>query len=436
MQRSRQALSVGGDKVQVKLEQSDTKDDGFSSPGCASTEDLGCVTHAVVPRGVRDAIFKAPEHTSDDFAACLPVGDLSLTARFPTASWSQPVSRSRGTINAYCDMLQQICWHASFKPPTIAALERRLKQHEAGVMGHSEPDVHIAYNHLLHRLASLSAAHKVLRTWASTGDNKDLVEILVPFGELAKYMEAVKGLWAPDLTMIAMSAKFFQQHLKDPMNTASLIENFDFKTFEELGKELALRTADQAEHPARRQPEPEPDANLEREAACLGSAKQHVAKRRKKLENHQVMLEAITAGLRRPARDQFACLVLSVLRPQIAQLPTDAVDQPKTVEALCSSWASILDRWSTAVGDQSQEHSFTQVLSASLVIFQCSLADERGRPTVSSVRAARRCILSSAMGQIKDSSAATLCKSLMVGASLPFLTRAKEPVGANGPQPS
>ena len=115
-------------------------------------------------------------------------------------------------------------------------------------------------------------------------------------------------------------------------------------------------------------------------------------KRQRKAEHHKSTALRISEFLELPAIEQFATHLLGAIRPMMQGVAQDIIEKQEEVVDLCSVWADMLTNWEEKVRTGA-DHGFSKVLASCLVVFQCSLGEESARPTVASVRAARRCII-------------------------------------------
>ena len=97
-------------------------------------------------------------HEDDDDDALdesLPVNKFSLAEKLPAGQACAPLTRIRATINSYIDRVGSPGWLASFKLPTVKALQRRLLQHESSIIGNFHTDLEISYRQLVGRIGAL-----------------------------------------------------------------------------------------------------------------------------------------------------------------------------------------------------------------------------------------------------------------------------------------
>ena len=90
-----------------------------------------------VPRGPEARVDAIDEDVGDKWDETLEITGASLEGPVPSGPVWASIKRIRGTINEYTGQVAAVGWYAGFQPPTVAALGRRLLQHELTVESHS-----------------------------------------------------------------------------------------------------------------------------------------------------------------------------------------------------------------------------------------------------------------------------------------------------------
>ena len=112
--------------------------------------------------------------------------------------------------------------------------------------------------------------------------------------------------------------------------------------------------------------------------------------------------------LQNQVSEQFAMLVVSVVRTVLLALPANILDQIGKVEELCNMWEGLLAAWKLKI--PKEKDAFTEVLSSMLAVIRCGLANDSEKPSVAAVRQARRNLMHAV--QQKSASVGGLAKTL------------------------
>jgi hypothetical protein len=148
----------------------------------------------------------APRRREDDdddaLDESMPVNKYSLAEKLPAGQACAPLTRIRATVNSYVDRVGEPGWLASFKLPTVKALQRRLLQHESAIIGSFHTDLEIAYGQLVGRIGALIALQKCLVACNESQKLGRISEVVGPMTVLHKYLEATEQHMAPDLSII------------------------------------------------------------------------------------------------------------------------------------------------------------------------------------------------------------------------------------------
>ena len=187
-------------------------------------------------------------HQDDDDDALdesLPVNKFSLAEKLPAGQACAPLTRIRATVNSYVDRVVSPAWLASFKLPTVKALQRRLLQHESSIIGNFHTDLEISYRQLVGRIGALIDLHKSLVACNESQKLGRISEIVGPMTVLNKYLEATEQHMAPDLSIIHMFA-LVQHDLKKNRPVADALSHVDVAQLarwqDELRQKAAMKT--------------------------------------------------------------------------------------------------------------------------------------------------------------------------------------------------
>ena len=137
-----------------------------------------------------------------------PVHKMSIDDDMPTGGIFTQVQQIRKTVNKYCNALSIADWYMTVKVPTVRAAERRLLKYEQQVVSGSQVEVQIAFKQLCARIRAVLGLHKTLKVWGDSQQVERLAACAKYFRVLARYFDAVKGSFAPDLGILKVQAEF------------------------------------------------------------------------------------------------------------------------------------------------------------------------------------------------------------------------------------
>ena len=329
-------------------------------------------------------------HEDDDDDALdesLPVNKFSLAEKLPAGQACAPLTRIRATVNSYVDRVVSPAWLASFKLPTVKALQRRLLQHESSIIGNFHTDLEISYRQLVGRIGALIDLHKSLVACNESQKLGRISEVVGPMTVLNKYLEATEQHMAPDLSIIHMFA-LVQHDLKKNRPVADALSHVDVAQLARWQDELRQMPAEN--------PEEEAEGSNDNE----GHAKQEhtpISKRSRSA------LKA-TGGFRflDVRADLVALLstvVVDAVQTRMHKLPKTIVQDQGPLEEFINELVVVKACWAEMVGKLEAAKHVTDMMGSMVVVFQCVLNEEGRRPSASSVRCARRCIFAAAREQ-------------------------------------
>ena len=144
------------------------------------------------------------EDITDHLAPC----PLSLDAKFPTAVFSQALTRIRSTINNYAKDMQHVNWYQDTKYGTIIALEKRWLQYAEVVAAKGNAEFDISFAQVGRRIRAQVEVLKLLRQHVESSDAAYLAKIVSRLDLLQTYLVSVGVTPASDIVMLRMLATF------------------------------------------------------------------------------------------------------------------------------------------------------------------------------------------------------------------------------------
>ena len=321
------------------------------------------------------------------------INEWSLDGKLPSGVLGNSIGRMRSTINNYVERMVQNGWVASFRTPTIKALQRRLENSTTAVSQSLHVELIDGHHQLTTRLVALLLLHKNLNSWCVNFNDKLLEECLSPRNIFVTYLDRMDLRLAPDLEIMFIRASFAselmqQDSLSKALKTISKMELLD--------SYLRLNDPKLAAPPDVKQKPTEP--KVEEEIVDPGAddesqSRKGSTRKKQKRGGYDKSMELIVPE----GPLQFVILIMD----KALQLKMYSMHCSESLKDRVSNFIDDLtvadDLWMSEWAMEDGANAFGNLLKAIKVVFQCLGDWAHSRPKPSDVRVARKTIQQAAM---------------------------------------
>lgn len=346
---------------------------------------------------------RLPTEATHDSPTDMPINEFTLSRKLPAGITFHSIDRIRTTLNRYTSRLVGNRCCEPFRLGTTQALARSFSSHEKNMVGRSNVDLEIAFVQMSRRINDVLDIYKIMKAWVDSQNDDTLIDILPILSSLKPFIEITNQAFGAEIQLLSLYATYRLTLQENDQRVDIAMSTIDWKVLCRAQEDFASyqapaegeHTADNPDADACKvepddeddgEPEPAPKAGAIPNSVAASNAKTAKAAMAKK---HEMVYKFVNGRLLQPADRQLSRLACDAITSKLFCLPVDLADDNDAMVGFIQELNNIRAKWGSLTSSKA-DSEFMQFIEAIRLLTECLLQDESARPSVASVRAARK----------------------------------------------